>query len=129
MDYSKYINYDSSKLYSDKQTFCLDLVFHNVRYYNENNNTEFKVTLDKDEFSFEQTNDVLLDYMIYTICRFSKGEVTEDNAYGDIITKLSIIINNTVNKSSLKQKLSFFTFYLGNSERTRKFKGEVATFL
>ena len=129
MNYSQYINYDSDKLYSDKQSLCLNLVFHNVKYYNENNNTEFKVTLKKDEFSFEETNDALLDYMIYTICRFSKGEITEDNAYGDIVIKLSNIIDNTINKNTLRQKLSFFTFYLGDSERTKKFQREVATFL
>ena len=129
MNYSKYINYDSKRFYSDKQSLCLELVFHNVRYYNENNKTEFKVTLDKDEFTFEPTNDVLLDYMIYTICRFSKGEIKEDNAYGDIVIKLSNIIDNTVNKNTLKQKLSFFTFYLGNPERTKKFKNEVSNFL
>lgn len=129
MDYLKYINYDINKNYSEKEILALDLVFHNLRLYNENNKTNLKVTLDTDEFFFESIDDSLINCMIKTIVAFTKDKITEDNAYGDIIMKLSEIINNTKDKNTLKQMLSNFTFYLGNSERTKKFKGEVSTFL
>lgn len=129
MNYLKYIDYDTNKSYSKNELLALDLVFHNLRFYNENNKTNLKVTLDTDEFFFKSIGDSLIDCMIKTIVDFAKEEITEDNAYGDITIKLAKIIDITKNKSVLKQMLSNFTFYLGNSERAKKFKSEVNTFL
>ncbi len=129
MNYLKYIDYDTNKSYSKNELLALDLVFHNLRFYNENNKTNLKVTLDTDEFFFKSIGDSLIDYMIKTIVDFAKEEITEDNAYGDITIRLAKIIDSTKNKSVLKQMLSNFTFYLGNSERAKKFKSEVNTFL
>ena len=129
MNFLKYINYDININYNDNQYLALKLIFYNLMYFNQNNKTNIRVVLDNDEFYFHTTEDFFIDFIILTIKSFSLEEITEDNAYEDITFKISHIIKQTKDLTTLIPMFSNFTFYLGDSERTKKFKWEISNFL
>ena len=94
------------------------------------NDLEVNFEIDEEDYNQSQIDwDFFVDFIILTIKKFSLKEITEDNAYEDITFKISEIVNQTKDLTAFIPKFSNFTFYLGDSERTKKFKWEVSNFL